>query len=151
MTLRSTALRLLAPVALIGSLVGVAAPAHATATCNNPSFLCFWINANGSPSEMGKVSGNNPNFVNVPKSSGGNWNDVISSAYNDGNTDSVALFADAGFSGFAECITRKATSSDLSNFTNISTGLFSDFNDAASSNEWYTPQSPEPSFCNNVN
>src|SRR5262249_449461 len=104
MTLRSTMLRLLAPMALVGSLIGVAAPAHA-ATCNAAGFVCVWTGPSRG-SELGKISGNNANFANLPRSGGGTWNDAIGAAYNDGNTDSVALFQNANFSGFAECITR---------------------------------------------
>jgi hypothetical protein len=140
------------PLAIAGGGLLAAAPAQA-APCSQAGYLCFWVNS-GYGGEMGKVAGDNSNFKLIGKSGGGTWNDVISSAYNDGNTDSVALYADASYSGFSECLTRYANNSNTQNFTNISTGAFpwDNFNDEASSNWWFTPNTvPRWGPCSHYN
>ena len=102
---------------------------------------------------MAKVAGDNNNFTNLPKNDGGTWNDVISSAYNHGNSDYVALYSTAGYTGFSECLSIGANNSNTQNFTNISTGAFpwDNFNDVASSNDWYTPGGSPPHGCSHTN
>ena len=139
------------PLVIAGGGLLAAAPAQA-APCSNAGYLCFWVNS-GYGGEMGKVAGNNLNFQNLPKNGGGTWNDVISSAYNDGNTDNVALYSAAGYTGFSECLSRYANNSDTQNFTNISTGIFpwDNFNDVASSNHWYAQGGSPPGGCSHTN
>jgi|SRR5580700_7000668 hypothetical protein len=141
----------MAPLAIAAGGFMMAAPAQA-APCSNSGYLCFWVNS-GYSGEMGKVAGDNSNFANLPKNGGGTWNDVISSAYNHGNSDYVALYSNSGYSGFSECLSIGANNSSTQNFTNISTGTFpwDNFNDVASSNDWYTPGSSPPHGCSHTN
>jgi hypothetical protein len=140
-----------APLAIAGGAFMVAAPAQA-APCSNAGYLCFWVNS-GYSGEMGKVAGNNTNYQNLPKNGGGTWNDVISSAYNHGNVDNVAVYANAGYSGFSECLSIGANNSNTQNFTNISTGVFpwDNFNDEVSSNAWYAQGGTPPGGCSHTN
>jgi Peptidase inhibitor family I36 len=147
------AARILVPIAMIGGVLSAAVSASAaTATPASPqvaappctsSYLCFWVNV-GYSGERGQVSGNNSNFANLGKSSGGNWNDIISSAYNDGQHDSVALYQNVGgyagentLSNWSVCF---ALGHGNNNFVAVPDPLSGsgNFNDQASSNAWFT-------------
>ena len=140
------------PMAIVAGGLVMAPAAAQAAPCNNPGYDCWWVNINYS-GEFGKVAGDNPNFALIPRNGGGTWNDVISSAYNDGNTDYVALYANADYTGFSECMSRYANNGNTSNFTHISTGIFpwDNFNDVASSNYWYRPGTLPPNGCSHTN
>lgn len=151
MTFLVKAMRVLVPVVVIGGAMAAAVPAQA-APCTNAGYLCFWVNS-GYSGEKGKVVGDNSNFTKLKKSSGGSWNDVISSAYNDGTSDSVALFQNAGGSAgeptqtnWSVCFHRGTGNSNFVNVNDPYTDT-GDFNDQASANSWYTPTADDVYWC----
>jgi hypothetical protein len=141
--------RFAAPAVLASGLLLAAGGTAQAATpnCGAQGFLCFWANS-GYAGAKGQVSQNNPNFTNI---SGVNWNDKISSAYNNGSTDSVALYQNASYTGFDECILQFVTDNHLSNFTLIADNASANgtFNDQASSNFWFVPSGNPPTGCSN--
>jgi hypothetical protein len=145
--------RFAAPAVLAsGFLLAAGGAAQAASQpCFQQGFLCFYVNS-GFAGNEGQVSQNNPNFTQITMSGGGNWNDKISSAYNDGSTDSVALYANASYKGFDECILRSVITNHLTNFTLISDSdsASGNFNDQASSNFWYVPSGNPPGGCNSL-
>lgn len=152
MSLIRKAAAAIVPLAIAAGGLLAAAPAQA-APCAQTYYLCFWVDG-GYSGEMGKVAGDNANFALIGKNGGGTWNDVISSAYNDGMSDSVALYENASYVGFSECLTRYANNSDTQHFSNISTGIYpwDTFNDVASSNWWFTPNTaPRNVPCSHYN
>lgn len=143
--------RFAAPAVLAsGLLLAAGGTAQAAQPCFQQGFLCFWVNS-GYAGNEGQVSQNNPNFTKIAMSGGGNWNDKISSAYNDGSTDSVALYQSSGYTGFDECILRGVQNAHLMNFTNISDNGSANgtFNDQASSDFWFVPSGNPPTGCSN--
>jgi Peptidase inhibitor family I36 len=141
--------RFAAPAVLVsGLLLAAGGTAQASQPCFQDGFLCYYLNTGYGGTE-GQVSQNNPNFTQIAKSGGGNWNDKISSAYNDGSTDSVALYQSSGYTGFAECILMGSQTGRLMNFTKIadSASASGNFNDQASSDFWYTPGGEPPGNC----
>jgi hypothetical protein len=129
---------------IFGGAALSATPAQASSSAWQPCYLagdlCMWIGYLYGGT-LGHLSGDNNDFANIPLSGGGNWNDVVSSAFNDGNTDDVALYANSDYSGFAECLDRLIQNEDTANFGNviIATHIWGNqtFDNVASSNSWY--------------
>jgi hypothetical protein len=126
--------------AALAFLIPATTAAAAPGSCASyPGSLCAWENANYGGA-MAHFAGSNTNWSNFGKSDGGTWNDVTSSAFNNGGGSyNVALYGNASYSGFDECISVGASSSALKDFSNISTGTFpwDTFNDSVSSNKWF--------------
>jgi Peptidase inhibitor family I36 len=111
-----------------GSTAAIAGPAEA-ATCG-AGYLCLYVDKNFYGS-MGQFRQDNANLALIPKTGGGTWNDVASSARNNGTTGrTVTLYRDKGYytGGTSPvCIGKGYTVANLTTY-----GL----NDAASSIFW---------------
>jgi len=109
----------------------------AAATCPS-TYTCFWVN-DYYGGTMGKVAGNNSNYMNLSNSSGctkypGTWNDCISSITNQGTQCTVYFWTDAGYSDRYHSV---AIGDWIGNFYDWWGD--SAFNDAISSNHWCNP------------
>ncbi|MFG2126025.1 peptidase inhibitor family I36 protein [Streptomyces sp. NPDC048710] len=102
-------------------------------------YACFWVNSYRGGT-MGKVSGNNTNYMNVSNSSGctaypGTWNDCISSIENQGRSCKVYFWTDANYQG------RYHSLSIGDRVDDFAVGYHDpDFNDSISSNHWCQPK-----------
>nr|WP_240449144.1 peptidase inhibitor family I36 protein [Streptomyces harenosi] len=99
------------------------------------SYACFWVH-NNYGGTMGKVAGNNTNYMNLNNSSGctaypGTWNDCISSIANRGTQCTVYFFTNASYGGRWHSLSRGDEVADFATGYNDPA-----FNDAISSNRW---------------
>ncbi|MFF2470228.1 peptidase inhibitor family I36 protein [Streptomyces mirabilis] len=102
-------------------------------------YACFWVNNNYNGT-MGKVSGNNTNYLNLSNSSGctkypGTWNDCISSIDNNGTSGCKVFFwTGANYSGGYHSLSAGDAVYDFG-------AVYGDpsFNDSISSNHWCQP------------
>lgn len=126
----------------VGATVAGTASATVPSTCSPyPTAVCIYQNSGYSSSgAVGKLYGNNSSFTTLGKSTGGTWNDVVSSAFNyGGGSYNVALWQNSNYAaggGFDECLSPGVGNS---NFSNISTGIYpwDNFDNEASSNQWF--------------
>jgi hypothetical protein len=101
------------------------------------TYACFWVD-NYASGTMGKVSGNNTNYMNVTNSSGctkypGTWNDCISSLDNNGTSCTVYFWTNASYGGRYHSLAIGDAVYDFGIDYNDSS-----FNDSISSNHWCT-------------
>ncbi|WP_269854727.1 peptidase inhibitor family I36 protein [Streptomyces sp. RPT161] len=101
-------------------------------------YACFWVDSYRGGA-MGKVSGNNSNYMNLSNSSGctaypGTWNDCISSIENQGTQCTVYFWTDAGYTGRYHSLSIGDRVDDFATGYNDPS-----FNDSISSNHWCTP------------
>ncbi|MET7567380.1 peptidase inhibitor family I36 protein [Streptomyces sp. NPDC005492] len=115
-----------------------AAPAAQTQYCPyQTGYACFWVD-NYKGGTMGKVAGNNTNYMNLTNSSGctkypGTWNDCISSLENQGTQCTVYFWSAAGYTGNWHSVARYDSVYDFG----VDYGDAA-FNDTISSNHWCT-------------
>ena len=126
-----------APAAAPTASHATATPQAAAASCPS-TYACFWVN-NYYGGTMGKVAGNNTNYMNLSNSSGctkypGTWNDCISSVANEGTSCTVYFWTDSGYSGRYHSVAIGDWIGDFSDWWSDSA-----FNDAISSNHWCNP------------
>lgn len=145
----------LAALALAASTLLVGVPAYAssgTNTCTGPGnagATCIWIDADYG-SEQADFFGANADFTKqdcddplncLPD---GTWNDEASSGYNNGGgLNNAALWRNANWSGYDECLRVHMATSNTEDFANFG------FNDQASSNSWY-PTGSTTQTCNHI-
>jgi Peptidase inhibitor family I36 len=118
----------------------------ASAPCNEPTFVCFWVGSNWS-GDMGKFAGSNEFWGDYPEhecvypaaahDADKTWNDCASSIYNDGTSGlGVDVYQNSKYGGAVSCIPDKSTIySDLADWqygSNTSVNM----NDSISSNNW---------------
>jgi hypothetical protein len=114
---------------ITGLLTVGAAPSDAAPSCLS-GYLCVWEYTNYGGAR-GSFGGTNPDWSIFPKSTGGTWNNVASSAYNNGTSgDWACMWDGTNYSGTAACLAQYA---GYSNLANTSSG---NFDNKASSNNW---------------
>jgi hypothetical protein len=133
--LRRVSVAILAAAALtVGLLAASTVPALAEAPpvgCP-ATYFCFYADP-GYSGGMGKVQGDNANFKAFSTSThncgNGNWDNCVSSAYNNGTRCTVFLWSDAGYRGKMLTL---AKGQGYSNLKSVN------FDDTLSSNHWCT-------------
>jgi Peptidase inhibitor family I36 len=120
-------------VAMALGFVAMSAGSANAAPVGCPStYFCFYADPDFSGG-MGKVAGNNTHFSAFPTSThncgNGNWNDCVSSAFNNGRSCTVFLWSDANYAGRLLAIGRGT------GYTNLRSV---NFDDILSSNHWCT-------------
>lgn len=90
------------------------------------TYLCAWEHSHYSGAR-GRWSGTNSHWSAFPKSTGGNWNDVASSARNAGTSSAARLWEHSSFGGRGLCFPLGTRAAHLSDYN---------FNDITSSNDW---------------
>lgn len=109
-----------------------AAPASAAPAGCPSSYFCFYADPDYSGG-MGKVQGNNTHFSSFHTSThncgNGNWNDCVSSVFNNGTSCTVFLWSDADYQGKVLPLVRNQ------GYRNLKTQAF---DDVLSSNHWCT-------------
>ncbi|WP_179382396.1 peptidase inhibitor family I36 protein [Streptomyces sp. SA15] len=134
--LGAAALLASAPVASAATPSAASGEVGINALGDCPStYACFWVHS-GYRGTMGKVAGNNTNFMNLSNSSGctaypGTWNDCVSSIANRGTQCTVYFFTNAGYGGRWHSLSRGDEVADFATGYNDPA-----FNDAISSNRW---------------
>jgi hypothetical protein len=131
------------------SAFAVAGTGKAEAITCSTGYMCIYKNSNYGPQPAGLYKGSNSNWVN---DFNGDWNDVVSSSYNNQIGYENELFQDINFENFTECIEARSDTKYTANFENISTGSFSwdTFNDAASSDWVFRPIDGPLKSCDHV-
>ncbi|MEW2394554.1 peptidase inhibitor family I36 protein [Streptomyces sp. NPDC046862] len=125
-----------APVASAATSGATPGDVEASGLSSCPStYACFWVDS-GYRGTMGKVSGDNDNYMNLRNSSGctrypGTWNDCISSIANRGTQCTVYFFTNANGGGRWHSLSRGDEVADFATGYNDPA-----FNDAISSNRW---------------
>jgi len=131
---RTRLLALGAAVLMSFAWIAVAAPrAHAILRCAAAGDACGFINSNFG-SNRGNWAGDNTDLSVFTQSNcqKGNWNDCISSLWNNGTSCNITWFWDASFGTPGLLNHLDNGDSDLSN--NVANG--STWNDKISSDEW---------------
>lgn len=97
---RRSVAALIAGVVLSFAWIGLNAPrAHATLRCSSYGYACGWVNTYWG-SSRGNWAGNNPHLSDFTESNcskNGNWNDCISSLWNNGTSCNITWFWDASY------------------------------------------------------
>jgi len=125
MKIRAMFAAVAAPLMVAAGLAVTSAPAEAY-SCDSGK-LCAWEHADfrGARAQFG---GDNAHWSYFAKSTGGNWNDVASSTWNNGTSGmGVFLYEHSHYDGRAFCVPRGYRYSHLSWYS---------FNDIVSSNRW---------------
>lgn len=124
MKMRKMLVGVVAPLMAAAGLVASGGAAQAACGSGN---LCAWEAANKTGA-MASFSGDNANWKNFPKSTGGTWNDVTSSVQNNGTSGmGVYLYQHASYTGDWMCVPKGYSYNNLAN---------QNFNDRISSNKW---------------
>jgi hypothetical protein len=118
---------------LTAAILGFAAsPASAAPAGCSSTYFCFYADPDYSGG-MGKVQGNNRHFsafnTSTHNCGNGNWNDCVSSAYNNGTQCTVFLWSDADYRGRVLALARGQGYRNLRSVN---------FDDVLSSNHWCT-------------
>ena len=124
MKIRKMLVGVVAPLMAGAGLVATGGAAEAACGAGN---LCAWehINKTGAKASFG---GDNANWGNFSKSTGGSWNDVASSVQNNGTSGmGVYLYQHSSYGGDWLCLPKGYSYNNLGN---------QGFNDKITSNKW---------------
>jgi Peptidase inhibitor family I36 len=111
-----------AAFASLGALPSVASAEHGCVA----AYACGWVDG-GYGTPMGKWSENTPNFSVFGQSrcQTGNWNDCVSSVWNEGTSCNVSWYVNSGYGG-----------GEYRNNRGTGSGVLGGWNDEFSSLKW---------------